>query len=134
MICDVFFINYRPQRSCGKVIFSQASVNHSVQGGGVSARHPPRPWQTSPRQTPHCPVHAGIHPLADTPQCMLGYTHTPAQCMLGYTPTPPPPAVATAADGTHPTGIPNAFLFKGISLYIHVFLRNQFSSFVLIHS
>ena len=24
---------YRPQRSCGKVIFSQASVSHSVRGG-----------------------------------------------------------------------------------------------------
>ena len=25
--------NYRPQRSCGKVIFSQASVKNSVRGG-----------------------------------------------------------------------------------------------------
>ena len=105
------FCNYRPQRSCGKVIFSQVSVSHSVHRGGVSGR--------SPRQTPP-PL--GRHPLpwADTPpQCMLGYTplpsacwdtppcpvhagiHPPAQCMLGYT---PPPA-ATAAVGTHPTGM-----------------------------
>ena len=30
------------------------------------------PGQTSPGQTPHCLVHAGIHPPV---QCMLGYTH-----------------------------------------------------------
>ena len=28
-------IYYRPQRSCGKVIFSQASVGHSVHRGGL---------------------------------------------------------------------------------------------------
>ena len=30
---------YRPQRSCGKVIFSQVSVNHSVQGGLCPSMH-----------------------------------------------------------------------------------------------
>ena len=44
---------YHPQRSCGKVIFSQACVKNSV--GGVSAS-----------------VHAGIHPLGQTPP---GQTH-----------------------------------------------------------
>ena len=48
---------YRPQRSCGKVIFSQACVKNSVhRGGGVCLS---ACWDThSPRQTP---------PLADTP-------------------------------------------------------------------
>ena len=48
-----FVVYYRPQRSCGKVIFSQACVKNSVHGGGVSA-----------------PVHAGIHthPRADNPR------------------------------------------------------------------
>ena len=42
---------YRPQRSCGKVIFSEACVKNSVHGGGVSAS-----------------VHAGIHrPPEQTP-------------------------------------------------------------------
>ena len=49
---------YRPQRSCGKVMLSQASVILST-GEGVCGRLPPA-------------------------QCMLGYT-PPAQCMLGYT-------------------------------------------------
>ena len=87
--------NYRPQRRCGKVILSQACVKNSVHRGGGSV------WQTPPGQTP---------PLEQTP---------PSQCMLGYTPHPvhagthdlcsvhagihPPPA--TAADGTHPTGM-----------------------------
>ena len=74
--------HYRPQRSCGKVIFSRASVSHSVhrRGEGVSGRHPQADtlWaDTLPGQTlslgrhtpcrhpradiPPCPVHAGIH-------------------------------------------------------------------------
>ena len=61
---------YRPQRSCGKVMLSQACVKNSV-GGGLSVA-----------------VHAGIH----TPG-----RHPPGQ-------TPPLP-VATAADGTYPTGM-----------------------------
>ena len=79
-------------------MFSQASVILFTGGGMYPSMH----WaDTPPRQTrpdtplpsawlgytqPPCPVHAGIHP--------------PAQCMLGYN----PPA-ATAADGTHPTGM-----------------------------
>ena len=51
-------LNYRPQRSCGKVILLHLSVI-------------PRADTPSPGQTPPCPVHARIHtPLA---QYMLGY-------------------------------------------------------------
>ena len=35
--CDLWSVkvtSYRPQRSCGKVIFSQACVKNSVPGGG----------------------------------------------------------------------------------------------------
>ena len=89
------FNNYRPQRSCGKAMVSQACVKYSVHGGGSAS------------------VHAGIHPPQSDPgagclpQCMLGYTPPPSQtpgsgcllqCMLGYTPgktspwaEPPPP-------------------------------------------
>ena len=38
---------YHPQRSCGKVMFSQAYVKNSVHGGGGCI-----PGQTPPRQTP----------------------------------------------------------------------------------
>ena len=48
--------HYRPQRSCGKVIFSQASVSHSVHGGGGGvSQHALRqtlPGRHTPRQTP----------------------------------------------------------------------------------
>ena len=71
---------YRPQRSCGKVMFSQASVILFTGRRGVA--------ETPRADTPPRPVHAWIN----TP---------PAQCMLGYT----PPPTATAADGTHPTGM-----------------------------
>ena len=98
-------VRYSPQRSCGKLIFSQACVNESCPlVWGVSASvhagiHPPSrhtPWADIPGQTPTCQVHAGIHT-----RCMLGYTH----------PQPPPRPVhagidmATAADSTHPTGM-----------------------------
>ena len=65
------------KRSCGKVMFLQLSVSHSVhregslslvRWGRVSGTPPGKP--PPPGQTP-------------PPQCMLGYT-PPAQCMPGY--------------------------------------------------
>ena len=66
---------YRPQRSCGKVIFSQASVSHSVHSGGVHPRAGTPPGQVHPRGrcTPW-----QVHPLG---RC------TP---WAGTPPTPPP--------------------------------------------
>ena len=73
---------YRPQRSCGKVIFSPASVilSTKVGGGGGGgpgqtplSRHPPwtdtPPGQTTPRQTPpgQTPPTPGRHPPGQTP-------------------------------------------------------------------
>ena len=65
-------------------------------GGGV---HPSR--QTSPRQTP---PQLGRHPTGQTPP------------PLGQIPTPPPGRplpnqTATAADGTHPTGMHSCVIF-----------------------
>ena len=74
-------------RSCGKVMFLRLSVSHSVHGGVYPSMH----W--------------GRHPLG---------RHSPAQCMLGYT-HPVPPA-ATAADGTHPTGM-HSCLHKNITQF-----------------
>ena len=99
---------YCPQRSCGKVMFSQVSVILST-GEGVCGRHPPGRHpsrQTPPGQTPlsrhllsrQCLSRHPLstpspgqtpswHPFGQTPptQCMMGYT-PPAQCMLGYIP------------------------------------------------
>ena len=76
--------NYRPQRSCGKVIFSQACVKNSVMGGvclsacwdthSPGQKHPPPSWAD-----PLCPVHAGID-------------------------------MVTVADGTHPTGMHSCWI------------------------
>ena len=65
-------------------MFLHLSVSHSVHSG-VSARHPQH-----------------RHPRADTPQADTPWAGTPQQ-------TPPQP-VATAADGTHPTGM--LFVYK----------------------
>ena len=62
-------IYYHPQRSCGKVIFSQVCVKNSVRGGvclsvcwdtppGQTPPYADTPMQTPPEQT---------HPWADTP-------------------------------------------------------------------
>ena len=86
------------KRSGGNVMFSQACVKDSVhKRGGVSqhalgqthtpgrhplppGRHPLPPWANPPDRPP-CPVHAGIHP----------------------------PPTATAAEGTHPTGMHSCY-------------------------
>ena len=74
----------RPQRSCGKVMFSEACVKNSVHKGAGGGVCPSVCW--------------------DTP----GQIHTPSP--LGQTPhwanIPP---TATAADGTHPTGMHSCF-------------------------
>ena len=70
------------------------------------------------------------------PQCMLGYTPgqtpllpsacwdtPPVQCMLGYTPPCPVHTgtdMATAANGTHPTGMHSCFgriIWFGLVIY-----------------
>ena len=97
---QVMFSIYRPQRSCGTklVIFSQLSVI-LFTGGGVSqhalGQTPPLGRHTPPRADN--PL--GRHPSRQTPH---RYTPPP-----GQTPSHPPPA--TAADGTHPTGMHSCF-------------------------
>ena len=108
---------YRPQYSCGKVMFLHLSVSHSVHGG-VSGRHPwadtslgrhllgrypptplgrhslgKHPWAKIPGQTPPGRHPLGRHPFgqtplwADTPKQTPKQTPPPAQCMLGHTHT-----------------------------------------------
>ena len=61
-IIKIRISSYRPQRSCGKVMFSQACVKNSVRGGCVSQHaleQTPHPVML--RYTPPCPVHPGMH-------------------------------------------------------------------------
>ena len=85
--------NYRPQRSCVKVIFSQACVKNSVHRG-VSAL-----------------VHAGIHPPGRHPPPWADTTpsgrHPPPP---GQTPPPPLPPVDSYCSGRY-ASYWNAFLF-----------------------
>ena len=73
---------YRLQRSCGKVIFSQASIILST--GGVC--------QTPPGQTP---------PVQTSPSLPRQPSSWADTLWAGT----PPRQTATAADGTHPTGM-----------------------------
>ena len=79
---------YRPQRSCGKVMFLCLSVILSMGGVCPSACwdthslgiHPP--GRHPPRQTPPLPsAFWDTHPMPSA----CWDTHLPAQCMLGYT-------------------------------------------------
>ena len=72
---------YGPQRSCGKVMFSQACVKNSAHRGEVSAA-----------------VHAGIH----TPVARYPLARHP---LVRHPPADTPLPAATAADGTHPNGM-----------------------------
>ena len=84
-------INYRPQRSWGKVIFSEACVKNSVRGGGSA------------------PLHAGIHPPpgpeAGTPPGTRGRhpqtrgRHPPTRNRIRH---PPGPEAGTPWDQTPP--------------------------------
>ena len=84
IVISVFQFNYyRPQRSWGKIIFSEACVRNSVHRG-VSA-----------------PLHAGIHtplgPEADTPPGPEADTPPGPQEQ-----TPPPPPQSRPPPGTDP--------------------------------
>ena len=76
--------HYRPQRSCGKVMFLHLSVILSTGGCVYPSKHLGR---LTPGQTPQVDT-----PRADTPQTD---TH--------------PQQMATVADGTHPTGMHSCF-------------------------
>ena len=102
---------YRQQWSCGKVIFSQAFVSHSVHRGWVvsasvhSRIHPtgqipppPPPWaDTSPgkhtplgstppmKHPPEAHPHGKHVPQSPWKQTPVKQTAPPAQCMLGDT-------------------------------------------------
>ena len=99
----------RPHSSCGKVMFSQPSVILFTGRLCVADTHLP-PGQTHPLRTDTlCPVHAGIDTL---------------------------PA-ATAADGTHPTGMHTCFLLVGHqkvpATSVHTdFIPQTSSDFVLV--
>ena len=127
---------YRPQRSCGKVMFSQASVILFTGGGDTPqtdtpwadtpfARHPPAdtplgrpPWADTPRQT--CPRQPppGQTPLRQTPQADTPQADTPSPGqtpLKADTPPPIPQQTATAADSTHPTRMHSCY-----TLLLHV--------------
>ena len=99
-------ISYRPQRSCGKVMFSQTSVILFTEE--VSAKHPPwadtpTPWaHPPPGQTPPPPGHPPPPPgqtlppsWADTPtsqrillECILVYTYKRGNVLVCCTTRP----------------------------------------------
>ena len=75
--CNEHIFN-SPLHSCGKVMFSKACVNNSVDGGGgvsasvhVMIHTSPcadTPWSDTPQADIHLGRHPpGRHPLADTP-------------------------------------------------------------------
>ena len=140
---------YRPQRSWGKVMFSQASVILFTWEGVYPSmhwadthraytplgRHPRQtpPGRHQPGQTPPDRHPLGRHPWVDTPRpdTSLG-RHPPGRHPPEQTPTwpEPPPPTATAVDGTHPTGIHSCAiiifgrqLWQSLSCYSYFKLR-----------
>ena len=118
-ICPLLLIHfmhffYRPQRSCEGYVFTGVCL--STRGVGVSAsvhagiplpksRHPqeadtPPRADTPQKQTPP--------PRADTPQ-----KQTPTKSRHPPKEADPPRDTATAADGTHPTGMHSCFECAG---------------------
>ena len=103
--------NYRPLRSCGKVMFSQASVILFTEVGCVYpsmhwGRHPD--WLCFHRRLSFC-SHGGVC----IPAC------TGADTPWAETPGQTPPPTATAADGTHPTGM-HSCLLKNLNIHYKI--------------
>ena len=104
---EITWHSYRPQLSCGKVMFSQVSVILFTAGGGgmcgrgvcMAGGHV---WQRSMHGG--C-MAGGIYGGEDVWQgcvcgrgaCVVGACMARGACVAGET--------ATAADGTHPTGM-----------------------------
>ena len=83
---------YCPQRSWGKVIFSEACVKNSVHKGGGSGSvqaGPPQPradtppWEQTPPPGADTPSPPSWEQTPDTP--LIRSRHPPEQCMLGDT-------------------------------------------------
>ena len=92
---------YRPQRSCGKAMFSQASVilftgvGLSVSQHALSATPPGHTFPLYKHTPP------GRNPPVDTPLPSACWVHIPLPSACWD--THPVPMMATAADGMHPT-------------------------------
>ena len=108
------FNYYCLQHSCGKIMFLHLSVSHSVHRGVYPSMH----WGRRPpgRHIPACTgadTPRGRHPLgrrlqADTPRQTPPKQTPPGRHPPGRHPPgrhPHPGQMATAADGTHPTGM-----------------------------
>ena len=71
---------YRPQRSCVKVIFSEACVKNSVRGGGGCW---PQYMLEYTTPTPWAATLLGRHPWEDTHRADTpGQTPAPSRCLL----------------------------------------------------
>ena len=129
---------YHPQRSCGKVMFLHLAVILFTGGRGCLA-------------DTHLGRHLrGAHTLGTHPQAHTSPAHTPLAHTPGQTPhptsadtprqTPPAPPTpretATAADGTHPTGMHFCFVFvferlmTMYSLICSIYLRIYFTTLI----
>ena len=116
---------YRPQRSWGKVIFSQACVILFTGGGGVCLS---ACWDTTPPSTAYWEIRSMSgwyasywNAILVSQACAILFTGGGGlpQCMLGYHPPtrhPPPLGAEHAgrygqrASGAHPTGMQSCFL------------------------
>ena len=90
-------------------MFLHLSVSHSVHRGGGDKR--PLWADIPPEQTPMDRHPLGRHPPRQTPlgrHTPLG-SHSPGQKPHPLGRHPLPPETATAADGTHPTGMHSCF-------------------------
>ena len=119
---------FRPQRSCGKVMFSQACVKNSVHGGrglsqhalgsrggvsqhalGQGGRYPSMHWAWDVcGRPPLGQTHTHTTPWTNTP--FWADTHTPGRnTPMGRQPPLPRLPLQRAADSTHPTGMHSCF-------------------------
>ena len=102
-------------------MFSQACVKNSVHRGGVCIKAH-TPGQTTPRQTP-----AGRHPPGQT----IPPGRHPPPPLGRHPPGRHPLLAATAADGTHPTGMHSCWFNESDGKHEGLSVEGQPPAFVM---
>ena len=138
-------VGLRPQ---GKIMYSEASVSHSVQGRGRVGQTPRRqiPWYwqlqwsvrillenilvTACKRSCWKIMFLHLSVILFTGGCTTPWADTPDEK------TPSSPEMATAVDGTHPTGMHSCFVLclgSSILTFICYMLRINHSGSVLVN-
>ena len=101
--------SYRPQRSCEGYVFTGVCLSTGGVGVSASVHAGIPPPQADTFQSRHTPPPEQTPPQSRHPQSTPPGTDTPSRADTPRSRHPPPRDMATAVDGTHPTGMHSCY-------------------------